>query len=308
MSTSRSSLRYWLALTACVAGLTLTSCNSGESVAGGASETGNIGMGLLRIETFGQASPGEASLNGFDHLYVKVESVEVHHDSLGWLTVNSTPHRVDYLMLLDGSTAVLGDTAMPTGHYNQIRLLVDRENEVVVAGKSYPLVVPNRLENCIEVSVAFTVQENDSTKVYLDFNVSRSVRKEDREWELTPVFTGCSTGCSATVCDGNLRGTIRDEEGTAVQGASVAARDGPTAFETVSDYSGRYSLSVPVGTYTVSCCHSMCDDDGCYVTAAMRGDVHVVEGEATIVDFLVGGQQHGTQTGTSATRAVQAGS
>ena len=65
----------------------LLSCG-GDSLAGGSSETGNSGLGKIRVETFDDPPPAEV-----EKIYLKFHTMLAHHVDDGWLIVCGTPRR-----------------------------------------------------------------------------------------------------------------------------------------------------------------------------------------------------------------------
>ncbi len=275
MNRTQSPAEVWLCIAFSVACALLARCDSGDGLAGGASETGNTDVGVLRVETY-----SEAPSAGVEYVYVEVETLEAYHESLGWLTVSSTPHRVDYLALRNGRTAVLGDTIMPVGSYEQLRLRLSDEHQLVVAQKTYSLSMPNGQTNSITIDVDFTIEAGDSTRVYLDFNVEESVREHDGGYVLVPTFSASPAGQTGGIC-----GFVRDGAERGIAGVRVEARGANNTYTTLTDDDGAYHLWVPAGTYTVLCHISCCRYDSCGVHAFAHSGIVVVACQTTQLDF-----------------------
>ena len=90
---------------------------------GGSDESGTGTMRLALTDT---------PACGYDNIYVTVLGARVHKnvDALdgdsGWVnfTLPGTPKRIDLLALNNGTLEELGQTPLPSGKYNQLRLLL----------------------------------------------------------------------------------------------------------------------------------------------------------------------------------------
>ena len=64
----------------------------------------------------------------FDSVIIDVQRVEVHKSgsdtTSGWTVINSTPQKYNLLDLMNGASAVLGDTVLTPGEYTMIRLVL----------------------------------------------------------------------------------------------------------------------------------------------------------------------------------------
>jgi len=227
----------------CSAGLLLTTCESGEDLAGGASETGNTDVGMLRIETFDSPPP-----EGIEHLYLEVKSLEAHHEGEGWLTASTRNNRIDFLALLNGRTAVICDTSLPVGRYDQLRLLLGEENEIVVNGETFALDTPSATTSGIKIHVFFKLEPNDSTRVYLDFDASKSVKEQANRYKLAPSFTAYDASKS-----GRISGRVNYSLAASAPRALVTAAEPDDTLATLTDEDGNYALFLPAGTYEISC-------------------------------------------------------
>ena len=69
------------------------------------------------------------SPNPYQAIYVTIEEVRVHHDVDGWVTLSeldlNLPQTINLLDLVNGAMAYLGSTELATGHYSQIRLILE---------------------------------------------------------------------------------------------------------------------------------------------------------------------------------------
>lgn len=125
---------------------------------------------------------------------VTISEVQVHtadenetdnESDAGWTTVVSGPQTYDLLTLTD-ATVVLGDAVLPAGKYTQIRLSVESAS-IVVNGTTHTLTVPS---GNIKLVRPFTIVENSTTTLVLDFDAQESVRETGNgKYLLQPVIT-----------------------------------------------------------------------------------------------------------------------
>src|SRR5512147_119535 len=114
----QSLLRPWTAAATLAAATLLAACGGGGGYSGSAT-----GQGTLRVALT------DAPSCGFDEVNVTVQKVRVHQSSnagdgdTGWSEVVLNPARkINLLDLTNGVLAELGQTELPAGTYNQLRL------------------------------------------------------------------------------------------------------------------------------------------------------------------------------------------
>ena len=97
-------------------------------------------------------------------------------------TITSTPASYDLLSLQGGVTAALGTVTIPTGSYDQLRLVVDSARITLAGGLTFPggsasamLTVPSGMQTGIKVEFDSPVQITPGQTILVaDFDVSRS--------------------------------------------------------------------------------------------------------------------------------------
>ena len=222
---------------AMVASAVLTACGGGD---GGSTPTGTLHVAMT-----------DAPSCGFDHVYVTVSQVRVHasanagDNDAGWSTVSlPAPQKIDMLSLTNGTLADLGQTALPAGQYQQVRLvLVPNQgnalsNSVVPSntGVEQQLATPSATQSGYKIISPFTVQPNTLVDLVLDFNACKSiVQRGNGTYSLKPVVTA-----TPTVVSGQISGYVAQAEA----GATVYAEQGGKVVRgTVADGSGKFVLS-----------------------------------------------------------------
>lgn len=238
------SLTRWVrAAAACAATIALAACGGG----GGSTSSA---MGTLRV------SLTDAPACGFDSVNVTVERVRVHQSAgaqdgaAGWSEIVLNPaRRIDLLSLTNGALFELGQTPLPAGTYQQVRLVLGPDSGagapahsvMPTGGSETAMQTPSGMQTGLKLIHQFTVEPGTLVDLVLDFDACKSVvRMGNGGYLLKPVVHVIPMVVSGAVA-GQLVTTI---SGTAVTQARVSAqKDGTVVRATVPDASGAYSLS-----------------------------------------------------------------
>ncbi|MBY4803004.1 DUF4382 domain-containing protein [Burkholderia cepacia] len=215
----------------------LAGCGGGDD--GGGTQTGTLHVAMT-----------DAPSCGFDHVYITVSQVRVNANAnaadndAGWSTVSlATPQKIDLLSLTNGVLADLGQTALPAGQYQQVRLVLAQNqgnnlaNSVVpTGGTEQALATPSATQSGYKIIHPFTVQPNTLVDLMLDFNACKSiVQRGNGSYALKPVVTAVPT-----VVSGAISGYVASAEA----GATVYAEQGGKVVRgTVADSTGKFVLS-----------------------------------------------------------------
>ncbi|AFJ88995.1 MULTISPECIES: DUF4382 domain-containing protein [Burkholderia] len=232
--------QFWkAALCAAMVPFALAACGGGGGGDGGSTQTGTLHVAMT-----------DAPSCGFDHVYVTVSQVRVNANAnaadndAGWSTVAlTTPQKIDLLSLTNGVLADLGQTALPAGQYQQVRLVLAQNqgnslaNSVVpTGGTEQALATPSATQSGYKIIQPFTVQPNTLVDLVLDFNACKSiVQRGNGTYALKPVVTA-----TPTVVSGAIAGYVAAAEA----GATVYAEQGGKVVRgTVADSTGKFVLS-----------------------------------------------------------------
>jgi hypothetical protein len=165
--------------------------------------------------------------------------------SVVWDTLSITPGVYNLLALRNGTDTLLASGLYPTGKILKIQITLGSDNSVYTdSTTSYPLVVfgPNPY---FTINVSRTnVQDvtNNEFKLWLDFNLSRSIFFWNGEFLLKPYFTVFNDVMAAKV-----QGSVLPHGA----GALVMGINGTDTIYAIPFWSGQYQFrNVPAGTWS----------------------------------------------------------
>lgn len=133
----------------------------------------------------------------FESVFVDIQKIKIHKadsaemdttesdsteadstdDDERWITVSEEPLRVDLLTLQNGNTVTLGETELEPGFYDQMRLVLGNDNEVVVDGESHFLKTPSAQQSGLKLKIDAEIEAGSSYTLLIDFDASRSIVK-----------------------------------------------------------------------------------------------------------------------------------
>lgn len=158
-------------------------------VSGCGSDGGGGGGGSGTIS----ASVTDSPACGFDAVNVTVSKLRVHQSNTasestgGWSEITLNPARkINLLDLTNGVLESLGETALPAGHYTQLRLVLVANggsgppgNSVVLSSGipagEIALVTPSAVQSGIKLIHEFDVAAGQRVDLVLDFDACKSV-------------------------------------------------------------------------------------------------------------------------------------
>ncbi len=112
------------------------------------------------------------SLDGVTAVVITVDAVETHSSAQGWVTVSSAAKRYDLLALKrSGDSALLVDTNLDAGTYDQIRLNIS-DVSVTANGKTQTAKLPS---STLKIVGNLVVLAGQTSSVSLDFLLDKSL-------------------------------------------------------------------------------------------------------------------------------------
>lgn len=242
-----------LALSACGGGGGGYDGDGGGQVPPPGPGPGPSGVGTLRVGLT------DAPSCGFEKVYVTVRKVRVHQSAsagdndAGWYDISlANAARIDLLSLSNGTLVTLGQTELPAGRYQQLRLVLDdgaNANAVVpIGGAEALLETPSALQSGLKMNADFEVASDKIADVAIDFDACRSVLKlgNSGRYQLKPVLS-----LIPLFSDAGMRVTGYLDAGLGGGKATVSLQlNGVPVRATPTDADGRFTLyPVPTGTY-----------------------------------------------------------
>ena len=250
----------------------LVSCSNGGSTTG--STTGRSTTGTLELSLIDSTNPYKA-------LYITINEVRVHHDGNGWITLSNLdmdlPKTVNLLELVNGAMVYLGSTDLATGHYSQMRLILEDNEKAPQSGElnildnlhpyfnylidayndEIPLKVPSGGNTGIKLVNGFNIEAQGSTELVLDFDALKSVVQAGKsgKWLLKPTIkvvetvTNTVSGKVTEAADSlvELEGAMVSAQKNDASSVSFDKADWVTVVAgTESDQFGDYFMYLPL--------------------------------------------------------------
>jgi hypothetical protein len=255
-------VKIFTAICLASAAIVLSSCGGGSS--------GTPGTGNATVSAFLTDGPFRTSSGTVTAVNVSIAKVElVGTGGIQTLTTYSPAQTVNLLNYVTTPFS-LGSAAVPAGHYQQVRLVLDTSQSantsVVVNGTTYPLTIPSAtgpygfgnnsaIDNGdgigtsgIKVNIGLNAQGGYTYAFTIDFNAAESIVEANGKWILKPVLVA-----TAQATSGAISGTVKNNAGGAVSGAEVVAeQNGSIVNSGVTDTNGNFQINaLPAGTYTL---------------------------------------------------------
>ena len=152
--------------------ISLTGCGIG-----GGNDTGRLSLSLTDKKTY-----------EYDHVFVTIKQIDVHaeNDMEGsWTTIAQPNRTIDLLTLANGVRQQLALVDLTSGYYTQMRLIIGDQAEsteflyanyvVDKEGAAHEMKIPSGMQTGVKLVQGFTINENGTTELTLDFDASRSV-------------------------------------------------------------------------------------------------------------------------------------
>ncbi|MCK4352196.1 DUF4382 domain-containing protein [candidate division WOR-3 bacterium] len=211
-----------------------------------------------------------------EHIYMGIVEVAVRDVNGVWHT-HPVGKTCDFLELINGVTDSI-DIPVDIGSYDGIRIVVARENLIVVKGTEYPLNVPSTQEPDANMVIEFDVSSGNVSEILSDFHVAKSVTKGESGYSLNPSFNAHKKANCGTVS-----GKVLDKNGIGIKSAvSVKRSSGADLTSTISKGTGYYKLYLPEDSYELKA--EIVDDAGNILKTAPES-VTVMKEQETMCDL-----------------------
>lgn len=96
-------------------------------------------------------------------------------DENGWYSIMDDSMTVNLLDYQNGATLDLGEIELEAGRYNQIRLMLGDDNNVVIDGQTYAMFTPSAQQSGYKLNVNADVEEGQVYELVIDFDASQSI-------------------------------------------------------------------------------------------------------------------------------------
>lgn len=249
------------------------SCNDSDSSSDSNSE--NTSRISIRLSD----APGDYEKVLVHIIDIMIKNNDDGDDENGWQSIADIDQIVD-LLELTGTESILlvDDFELPSGMLNQIRLVLGKENSIVIEGVEYDLKTPSAQQSGLKLKVDHELEPGFTYNILLDFDVHKSIviAGNSENIILKPVIRA-----STLYASGKIQGTV-SPLGFEVL-ASVMFGDNETISASTNE-NGVFVLNgVPAGTYTVVLTPDPTSD---YVETKVTG-VEVKNGEITYIEDII---------------------
>ncbi len=180
--------KYILALVLAMVAVVAVVCTVWITSNGSGSGSAAEGMGTLVLKLT-DAPADDENIAG---VYIAIDKIEVKKstsDNANWTTVKEFDDPLEYnlLELTGGNFALLGEFQLTAGQYNQIRFILDIQEQgpqpptnpgcyvKFTDGSTEPLFVPSGGESGYKAVGAFEVAVNGEVEVTVDFDVRKAL-------------------------------------------------------------------------------------------------------------------------------------
>ncbi len=135
----------------------------------------------------------------YDHIYLDIQSIEVNHNSQGWIHIGpASPGIIDILEFNNTFDTLIANAELPVGTLQQIRLTLGSNNTLVVNGIQKNLTIPSGGQSGLKINLNAVIEAGGTTEHWLDFKAASSINElGNGNYQLIPVlssFNGASNG------------------------------------------------------------------------------------------------------------------
>lgn len=100
---------------------------------------------------------------------------EENEEDNGWYSIMDDSITVNLLDYQNGDVLDLGEAELEAGNYNQVRLMLGDNNNVVIDGKTYALTTPSAQQSGYKLNVNAEIENGQVYDLVIDFDASQSI-------------------------------------------------------------------------------------------------------------------------------------
>ncbi len=146
--------------------------------------------GTLHIDLGGDATAAagdEDALEGdVEEVWLRVDQVEVEHEDEGSIVMSTDRTDIDLMALRDGQTERIASGDVYEGPYDRVRFVIT-DAWIVASGEEYDLDIQGGFDqgsNELELDVAYFVDADTDTDLWLGWDIDSQLRGSDDNWSL----------------------------------------------------------------------------------------------------------------------------
>jgi hypothetical protein len=181
----------------------------------------------------------------YDAVLIDLQGVEVTGNGESTILLNTNIGIYNLLDFSNGIDTLLASGDLDVGNISQIRLILGRNNAVIVDSIVYPLSTPSASQSGLKLQVHQTFEPGVTYSILLDFDANQSiVLKGNNEYQLKPVIRTIDAALS-----GSIRGSITP---IGIK-ATVSAESNGITYSSVCNENGEYLIAgLPAGVYDIT--------------------------------------------------------
>ncbi len=172
------------------------------------STTDPSGSGSLQLTLVDAPAP----IDGIEAIDVTFSSILIHKtssaelDDAQWIVLmddqlSDAERTFNLLEYVNGAAAVLGTASLESGHYSQIRIIIESAT-ITIDGVESALTINSGTVSGIKLTHAFTIDANVLTEIILDFDAGESVSEVpvgSGDYRLQPTIRSVTKVISGTI-------------------------------------------------------------------------------------------------------------
>lgn len=263
--------------------ITLITVSCSDINTNGAQQGGKARLNIHLTDAPADYQEVNIDVQGLRIYYTPASSDTVATDSAedgDWIDLPVDPMKVNLLDLQNGVDTLLAAAELEPGTYQELRLILGDDNNVVVDSTSHYLKVPSGQQSGYKIKFKTELEDGQELDVKIDFDASRSVHQAGKsgKYILRPVLKAfVSSG--ETLQTGTIAGAIEPLD---ADPCIIAMMDQDTAATTHPDSTGAFLVQgLDAGNYKLVV--DPANED--YMDASVN-DVSVKAGENTDVGTI----------------------